>query len=157
MFRQILSACLLMFALSSAQAHSEADALKVIIADIASGWERGDGTPFRKHFLDFKGARYIEGGGQNVGLDDLVQRHVEPEKDALEYLKLDFSNIESHFEGDFAWALADTRIKGKVRKSGMEFDKTGFQTFLFRKVGGVWKVVHTHSSSRDTRPKSAAK
>lgn len=124
-------------------------AIKSIIADIKYGWENGDGTPFRKHFLDFEGARYVESGGQNEGLDDLVIHHVEPEKDALEYLSLEFSNIEIHFENNFAWAVADTRVKGKVNKTGYEFDKSGYQTFLFRKVNEQWKVVHTHSSSRD--------
>ncbi|MDA9027911.1 hypothetical protein N9I12_03865 [Gammaproteobacteria bacterium] len=36
-----------------------------IISSIKYGWENGDGTPFRETFLDFKGARYIESGGQN--------------------------------------------------------------------------------------------
>ncbi len=71
----------------------------------------------------------------------------------MEYLKLDFNDIEVNFEGkNFAWAIADTRVKGKVKKSGYEFNKSGYQTFLFRKIDGVWKVVHTHSSSRDYRP-----
>lgn len=127
-----------------------------IISSIKYGWENGDDMPFRKNFLDFKGARYVESGGQNAGLDSLVEHHVEPEKDALEYLKLDFNDIEIHFEGNnksFAWAIADTRVKGKVNKNGHEFDKSGYQTFLFRKVGEQWKVVHSHSSSRDYRPK----
>lgn len=124
-------------------------AITSIISAIEQGWERGDGAQFRKYFLDFDGARYIESGGQNVGLDDLVRRHVEPEKTSLEYLQLDFENVVIHFEGDFAWALADTWVKGKVRKTGMVFDKKGFETFLFRKLHGAWKVVHTHSSSRD--------
>ena len=97
-----------------------------VIKSIKYGWENGDGLPFRRNFLDFEGARYIEGGGQNAGLDSLVEHHVEPEKDALEYLKLSFSEIEVHFEGEdksFAWAIADTRIKGKVNKSGKTFDK----------------------------------
>ncbi|MDO6445675.1 nuclear transport factor 2 family protein [Colwellia sp. 1_MG-2023] len=131
-----------------------------IISSIKYGWENGDGAPFRKNFLDFKGARYIEGGGQNAGLDSLVEHHVEPEKDALEYLKLNFSDIEVHFEGknkSFAWVIADTRVKGKVNKSGREFDKSGYQTFLFRKVGDVWKLVHSHSSSRDYKPKKEHK
>ncbi|MHC9510490.1 DUF2231 domain-containing protein [Kangiella sp. M94] len=125
--------------------------IKQIIADVKYGWENGDGAPFRKHFLDFEGARYVESGGQNEGLNDLVTHHVEPEKDALEYLSLEFSNIEIHFENNFAWAVADTRVKGKVNKTGYEFDKSGYQTFLFRKVNDQWKVVHTHSSSRDYR------
>lgn len=129
------------------------EAITKIIAGIEYGWENGDGKPFRENYLDFDGARYIESGGQNEGLEDLVVHHVEPEKDALEFLELDFSNIEVNVENDFAWALADTRVKGKVRKSGREFDKVGYQTFLFRKVDGKWKVIHTHSSSRDYKPK----
>lgn len=125
-----------------------------IIAGIKYGWENGDGKPFRDNFLDFEGARYIESGGQNAGLDSLVTHHVESEKESLEYLKLDFSDIEVHFEGDFAWAVATSRVKGKVRNSERTFDKTGYQTFLFRLVKGQWKVVHTHSSSRDYKPKT---
>lgn len=131
-----------------------------IISGIKLGWENGDGTPFRKTFLNFKGARYIESGGQNSGLDSLVNHHVEPEKDAMEYLKLDFSNIEITFEGsekEFAWAIADSAVQGKVKISGKEFDKTGYQTFLFRKIDGDWKVIHSHSSTRDKRPKAAHK
>lgn len=126
-------------------------AIKKIIADIKYGWENGDGKPFRANFLDFDGARYIESGGQNKGLSDLVEHHVEPEKDAMAYLSLSFSNIDINIEQDFAWAVADTRVKGKVKKSGRTFDKSGYQTFLFKKVNGVYKVIHTHSSTRDTR------
>jgi len=135
----------------SALAHGDDDdaaALKVIISAIADGWEQADGTPFRKHFLDFEGARYIESGGQNEGLTDLIEHHVEPEGDAIEGLTLIFSGIETHFEGDFAWAVASTEVSGMVKRNQQKFHSRGHQTFLFRKVDGKWKVVHTHSSSR---------
>ena len=128
--------------------------IKQIIEDIRVGWENGNATPFNSNFLDFIGARYIESGGQNEGLTDLVEHHVKPEKTALEYLDLGFSNIEVNFENGFAWAIANTTVKGKVRNGGRVFDKSGYQTFLFRKIGDNWKVVHTHSSSRDAKPKS---
>lgn len=127
-------------------------AIKTIINDIKTGWEIGSGEPFRKNFLDFDGARYFESGGQNEGLDDLINHHVEPEKDALTFLSLEFSGIEINYEKDFAWAVANTRVKGEVRKSEKKFDKAGYQTFLFRKIDDQWKVVHTHSSSRDYNP-----
>ena len=41
--------------------------LEAILEDVRVGWEQGDGTPFYSHFLDWDGARYFEGGGQNVG------------------------------------------------------------------------------------------
>lgn len=145
-----------MFKKASVEGGGDKKKIKDIIAGIKFGWENGDGTPFRKNFLNFEGARYIESGGQNPGLDSLVNHHVEPEKDAFEYMNLDFSNIEIHFEGankGFAWAIADSRFKAKAKKSGKMYDKNGYQTFLFRKIDGAWKVVHTHSSSRDFKPK----
>lgn len=149
----ILIVSLLSFSASaeSVKTASDNEQITNIIHAIELGWESGDGAPFREHFVDFEGARYFESGGQNVGLDDLVEHHVEPEKDMLVFLSLDFTNIQIHVEGDFAWALADTAVKGEVRKSGKTFDKTGFQTFLFKKVEGEWKVIHTHSSSRNRK------
>ena len=126
-------------------------ALVNIINSIERGWETADGTPFRQHFLDFEGARYIESGGQNEGLDDLVTHHVEPEGDALDGLELTFSNIETHIEGDFAWAVADVEVRATVKRDDREIHNRGYETFLFRRVGGDWKVVHTHSSSRPVK------
>jgi len=126
----------------------DAAALVAIIHAVAKGWEEADGTPFREHFLDFEGARYIESGGQNAGLNDLVEHHVEPEGDSLDSLELTFSKIETNFEGDFAWALANTEVKAVVKADKRVIHSRGYQTFLYRRVDGEWKVVHTHSSSR---------
>ena len=154
MKKLFITCILLMFGTLTASEQDETE-IKKIIAAVKFGWENGDGKPFRQHFLDFPQARYIESGGQNEGLDDLVIHHVESEKDALVFLKLDFSNIEIYVENNFAWAVADTRVKGEVRKNGQIFDKSGYQTFLFRKVDDSWKVVHSHSSSRDYKPKKS--
>ena len=126
----------------------DAAALVAIVQAVEMGWEEADGAPFREHFLDFEGARYIESGGQNNGLSDLVEHHVEPEGDALDSLELTFSKIETHIEGDFAWAVANTEIKAIVKKDKRVIHNRGYQTFLYRRVDGEWKVVHTHSSSR---------
>lgn len=131
-------------------------AIATILQEVERGWETGDGQPFRAHFLDFDGARYFESGGQNVGLDDLVLHHVEPEKHAIEGLEVDFLDVTPHFEGDFAWVLADTRVAGKVLRTGEMLDRTGFATFLLRQVDGKWKVVHTHSSTRPRKTRAPA-
>jgi hypothetical protein len=133
---------------TGAKADSDAADLIAIISAVAAGWEDADGTPFRKHFLDFPGARYIESGGQNEGLTDLVEHHVEPEGDALEGLDLSLTNIETHIEGDFAWAVADVEVKALVKKDERRIHNRGYQTYLFRRVEGEWKVIHSHSSSR---------
>ena len=122
-----------------------------IIESIERGWETADGAPFRQHFLDFDGARYIESGGQNEGLEDLITHHVEPEGDTLDGLDLTFSNIETHIEGDFAWAVADVEVQATVKRDSRIIHNRGHETFLFRRVEGEWKVVHTHSSSRPVK------
>ena len=123
-------------------------ALRAIIDAVEKGWEHGDGQPFRKHFLDFEGARYIESGGQNAGLTDLIEHHVEPEGDSLDNFELNLSNVETHVEGDFAWAIADVEVKALLKRDQRQIHNRGYETFLFRRVDGNWRVVHTHSSSR---------
>ena len=124
--------------------HSE-KLIENIIDEIRLGWENGNGTAFRKHFLDWDGARYFEGGGQNVGLEDLIVNHVEPEAELG--LKLEFTNIQVHFEENISWAVVDTDIK-LTTKSGRKIHNKGHGTYLLRWVNGVWKVVHTQSASR---------
>ncbi len=133
---------------TEAPTNNDEQSLVAIIKAIEHGWENADGQTFRTHFLDFAGARYIESGGQNDGLTDLIEHHVEPEGDALSDFDLLFSNIETHVEGDFAWAIADVELTATVRRDGREIHNRGYETFLFRRMGTEWKVVHTHSSSR---------
>jgi len=123
-------------------------ALIAIIDAVEKGWEQGDATPFRKHFLDFEGARYIESGGQNASLTELIEHHVIPESSAFDGFDVMFSNIDTYFEGDFAWAVADFEYKATVKSDGSKKHGRGYQTFLFRRINDAWMVVHMHSSSR---------
>jgi hypothetical protein len=135
----------------NATAQEDEAALREIIEAVRVGWMEADGTPFREHFLDFEGARYFEGGGQNEGLTDLIEHHVEPEADAFESFSLNFSNIETHIENGFAWALVDTEIKATLKRDGRVIHNKGRGTYLFRNVEGEWKVVHTNSASRPVK------
>ena len=45
-------------------------------------------------------------------------------------------------------ATADVEVKATIRSDGRTIHKRGYETFLFRRVGEAWKVVHTHSSTR---------
>ncbi len=118
--------------------------LQGILEDVRVGWEQGSGDSFYAHFLDWEGARYFEGGGENIGLRDLVVNHVEPEAELG--LRLGFSNIQTHFEGGFAWAVVDTEIR-LTTPDGRAIHNRGHGTYLFRLIDGSWKVVHTQSAS----------
>lgn len=129
--------------------HHDPALLEGVLEDIRVGWEEGDGGTFYAHFLDWDGARYFEGGGENVGLRDLVENHVEPEAELG--LRLSFSGIQSHFEGNFAWAVVDTEIR-LTTSDGRDIHNRGHGTYLFRWVDGAWKVVHTQSASSPVHP-----
>ena len=75
----LTASALMLFGCDNKIANHNEKLIENIIDDIRLGWENGDGAAFRKHFLDWDGARYFEGGGQNVGLEDLIVHHVEPE------------------------------------------------------------------------------
>ncbi len=139
---------ILMIGCTSDSARHDEELIVKIIDDIRRGWEDGDGSAFRKHFLDWDGVRYFEGGGQNVGLEDLIVNHVEPEAELG--LNLGFTNIQTHFEDNFAWAVVDTEIK-LTTSSGRKIHNRGHGTYLFRWVDDAWKVVHTQSASRPVK------
>ena len=148
----LLSFAMAMFAIPAVTMAQDDDAaLRNIIEAVRIGWMEADGTPFRQHFLDFEGARYFEGGGENTGLADLIEHHVEPEADAFESFSLEFSNIETHIENGFAWVLVDSEIKARLKRDGREIHNKGHGTYLFRKVDDEWKIVHTNSASRPVK------
>ncbi len=156
--RTHISCCAVIILLSQAffsqQVQAQQDdsaALIAIIDAVEKGWEQGDGQPFRKHFLDFEGARYIESGGQDVSLTHLIEHHVVPESDSFDNFEVTFSNIDTHVEGDFAWAVADFEYKATVKRDQSEIHGRGYETFLFQRVDGNWMIVHTHSSSRPVK------
>jgi ketosteroid isomerase-like protein len=97
------------------------------------------------HFLNWDGARYFEGGGQNVGLEDIIVHHVEPK--AKLGLKLVFDNIQTHFKENFACVLVNTKIK-LMRKRARKIHNKGHGTYVLRWVNDTWKVVHTQSTRK---------
>ncbi len=123
-------------------------ALVAIIDAVEKGWEQADEQPFREHFLDFEGARYVESGGQDAGLTHLIEHHVVPESNSFDNFEVTFSNIDTYIEGDFAWAVADFEYKATVKRDQSKIHSRGYETFLFRRVDGNRMIVHTHSSAR---------
>ncbi len=142
---------LLSQAVFSPQVQAQQDdvaALIAIIDAVEKGWEQGDGQPFREHFLEFEGARFIESGGQDAGVTHLIEHHVVPESNSFDGFEVTFSNIDTHVEGNFAWAVADFEYKATVKSDQSAIHSRGYETFLFRRVYGNWMIIHTHSSAR---------
>lgn len=122
--------------------------IAVVLKNVAKAWENGDSATFRKLYTNNPSARMIESGGQNIGVEDLIEHHVLPERDALVLLKLTSTNVEINLlSDDYAWAIQDFDIFIKT-KDGKEINNRGFETFVLKKIESTWQILHSHSSSR---------
>ena len=52
--------------------------------------------------------------------------------------------------GDLAWVASEGRTRGryKDRDIDRDIDRITTETMILRRVGGVWRIVHVHWSSR---------
>ncbi len=123
--------------------------IQQVIRGVAKAWQDGDADALRKYFASDKGIRIIEGGTQNIGVDDLIEHHVLPHHEEFAELAIDIKETEIHFANgyDNAWAISDFDVRIKT-KDGKETKATGYETFVLRKFNGKWKIVHSHSSTR---------
>lgn len=48
--------------------------------------------------------------------------------------------------GDLAWVASEGRTRGRYKDR--DIDRITTETMILRRVGGVWRIVHVHWSSR---------
>lgn len=120
--------------------------------EISEGWNRADGKPFLKYYSSDPKTLMIEGGGTNVGVKDLVEHHVIPEKNHFVKMNVSFNNIKVRVSDDKkeAWSVANTEFKAETKK-GKKIHNKGFVTMIWKKTGPAWRIVHSHSSSRPVK------
>jgi len=104
-----------------------------IIEAIEYGWEHEDSSLFATF-------SHRSTGDQNQ------TDSVEPQSDARQGVELSLSNIETHVDGDYAWSVAEVDMQGSLTANGNDLHDHGHETFLFHRVGGTWRVIHTHGS-----------
>jgi hypothetical protein len=121
----------------------------MVLGGVTHAWEEGDSSAFRRYFSSSAGLRVIEGGEQNVGVNDLIEHHVLPHHEEFAELDITSNNVEIHFVGEYdnAWAIKDFDVRIKT-KDGKETKASGYETCILQKLNGKWKIVHSHCSTR---------
>lgn len=61
-------------------------------------------------------------------------------------MKLTFSNIENHIDGDYAWAICDVEAEVRMSESHESIRSRGRETFVFRRERGDWRPIYARSS-----------
>lgn len=168
MEKGIIAAVIMMAALSMARAHKgeghdkdgDKDKREIVkvVKKIATAWSKADGKVFRKYYDPAPTVRIVESGGQNAGVEDLIEHHVLPERDHFKVMKVVISAVEVNLSEDrkSAWSISDIEFKAET-KDGKKIHSKGFETAIWAKHEGKWRILHSHSSTRKVRPKSKAK
>ena len=123
---------------------AEEAAIRKVIADMESAWNRGD---FRGYMAGFKNPDVVfvsrgqfKGNWQST-LDDYVRNYGgSPERRG----KLHFSDIRIEFLGPDA-----AQLISRYRLEGGERPQDGINTRLMRKVDGRWVIALNHVSSKE--------
>jgi ketosteroid isomerase-like protein len=96
-----------------------------------------------------------EGGGINNGWIDYRDRHLGPELKSFEDLQFGHSNTKVLVlpGGQSAYATSEYAIKAKM--GDRQLDSGGLETLvLVKNADGMWKIRHSHTSSRARRPQA---
>lgn len=123
--------------------------IRSVLRAVTGAWEDSDTASFRRYYANGKEVRMIEGGRQNIGVDDLIQHHVLPHHEEFAELKINVKDTEVHLLNGYAsaWAIQDFDVKIRT-KDGKETRATGFETIVLQRLNGKWKIVHSHTSTR---------
>jgi uncharacterized protein YcnI len=131
--------------------------------DVATieAWLKGYDAAFNAKDLEKLATFYhpdvtiYEGAGINNGWIDYRDRHLGPELKSFENLQFGHSNTKVLVlpGGQSAYATSEYSIKAKM--GDRQLDSGGLETLvLVKSSDGVWKIRHSHTSSRARRPQA---
>lgn len=120
-------------------------------------WLAGYDAAFNAKDLDKLATFYhpevtiFEGGGINRGWADYRDHHLGPELKEFQNLQFSHSNVVVRMLGaDAAYATSDYTLKAKIGER--DINSAGLETLVLVRESGVWKIRHSHTSSRARRP-----
>jgi len=153
--RILLSAFIFVFYATVAEAapkgnlsSSNAAVQKQLVAS-ARAFEQHDLARLAETFVNDESLTIFEGGEVNRGWRDYRDDHIKPEMAEILTVRYRLSAIESHVDGNTAWAIFRYHIVGSTAKR--HFDSSGIGTAILERRGGSWRIVHWHSTKTPVR------
>lgn len=89
----------------------------------------------------------FEQGAQNLGREDVLNRHLGPELQSFQELTASYSNLRVRESGNMATVTRQFSIKAKKQGRPLAFRGSETQGWEFRE--GVWVLAHIHYSFPD--------
>ncbi|GAC1389323.1 MAG: hypothetical protein NVSMB31_05130 [Vulcanimicrobiaceae bacterium] len=137
---------------ASTQPDPSADKLAVQAQLLASAaaFENHDLAALARTYVNDASLTIFEGGEVNTGWVDYRDNHITPELAEIVAVHYTLSAIDTHVEGNTAWATFNYHIVGSTAKRS--FDSFGIGTAILQKNDGTWRIVHWHSTKSPKRP-----
>ncbi len=139
----------LKLALAAAPAADSDDtaAVKAVLKDYKTALEKRDAAPAAKLFTPE--ARVFESGGVEGTFADYLAHHIGPELGEFKEFSFRDYKVDVRLEPPLALATETYIYKIVLKEGARVIEKRGVATSVLKKIVGDWKIIQTHTSSRN--------
>ncbi|MBA3729956.1 MAG: nuclear transport factor 2 family protein [Sphingomonas sp.] len=133
-----------------AATRADAAAVRSVLSTYKSAIKRLDATGTERLFTT--DSAIFETGGAEGSYSNYLAHHLGPELKAFKSFKFSDYKVDVRFEGQVALATETYNYRIET-KAGEVAERRGVATTVLKKVGGLWKILQTHTSAR--KPKGS--
>jgi beta-aspartyl-peptidase (threonine type) len=122
---------------------SSEDAIRKVLADQVSAWNRGDLETFMDGYWRSPELTFFSGGTVTKGWQGTLERYRKRyQSEGQEMGKLSFRDLDVQVPGPDAAV-----VRGRFELTRSKDKPTGLFTLVFRRLPEGWRIVHDHTSS----------
>lgn len=126
----------------SASQTSTTSAIRAVLAEQQSAWNRGDVETFMRGYWNSPDLTFAGSSGVTRGWEPVMERYRRNYPDVAAMGHLDFSELEIHLLGNNA-AL----VLGRWHLKRANDEPGGFFTLVFQRFPEGWRIIHDHTSA----------
>lgn len=141
MYKTRLTLVFLTLAIAGLAQSSPETAIRQIMADQATAWNKGDIDTFMKGYWNNDSLVFVGQSGLNYGYGPALANYKKGYDSPDKMGQLDFVLLSiKQLAPDYCFVLGKWHLKRKIGDIG------GIFSLLFRKMGGRWQIVVDHTS-----------
>ncbi len=150
--RQILALFLLTFGSLQAADNPEQTAVKAVLASYNQALSTLDAAKAKDLFT--ADSAVFESGGVEGTYAHYLEHHIGPELAEFKEFSFRDYKVEVRLEPPVALATETYIYKIVLKEGDRVIEKRGVATSVLKKVAGEWKIIQTHTSSRNVPKKN---
>lgn len=129
-----------------ADENADASVLLSLLEAVELCWYQSRDRSERSSIGDCHQPPSILGNSVDGVLASVRQPPVVADEVGIRELRLTFSHIENHVEGEYAWAVCDVEAEAWLPENEGPIQGSGRETFAFQRQRNHWKAVRPNGS-----------